>query len=847
MRHRVLPVLKAVTRGVALQLGPYVSRVASAGALQTLVTNRRFSGSSVLQQPSELSSIEACAPRLDVASPESLVSWLAAHLPEEARRPQKWIKNPVPVPRILGSMRFLFGKAVHDVYGSPEAAREFWQEVEPVRGSTARAIADGFTWRVKRRTMAELPGSLTDRLANPLIGLQSAPGGGKTAMLDTLGLLSAHRMWNEDLCPDDAMRAILNRSIPITITYNSGTDPDPKRWDADDETGLSLRLLHSFFVTQGSLQFHSFATMLCGVNRRRARLSPIDALMACQLWAKRETGQDWGILLLVDEVARLYTDKPKSLLLRELGKLLDSFPPEKLNIVCSTLDSVLLREEGTSSGRPVIWANLPAFPQEVSERHFAIALQRAKLLEDGSSLPTALRIAISDASGHARTLEYLLKVAEQSERDARAEKAVKGSEPMGFRSLKGMRARVLHELNDRFAPSFAIVRAALRGEPLLMETRVPGERKTLRELIVKGVLINTDATNDLVVPKLSVYGLLQFAKSVESPQISSPLHKSAGDCIKALAQAEESGVSANEPSIKGHRFERFMVEWLRLMAILRNGESLTALELFHATSLMDAAKGTALTTPFTLKANMEWRCDTTGLTSQEAVTGEKVFAKSVNLGAKVFAKEVPTTKGRLLDKASGGTIASFPTNNLAFDVLMTTPCGSRSSSTPESNEYVALAIEARFSSVGSSGEEGDVNAKLRLIQGKDGKKGSEEMDPKPKGVAYIDAMVGRQTQDVKATQQKLASEGVLLLCCERTGQKGEKLRRLLPAPELLTMEHALSPTLADRALFLLQLDKAGGLNGASGERKEGRRGNRSITEGRRQANGFVRDDDCLVD
>jgi hypothetical protein len=149
---------------------------------------------------------------LDCSSSEALLASLDACLLPEARQSAAEMLQP----RLLTSQSFLFGRTMDDAYlPCPEAAQAVWKEAKLIRGDTARAVAGGFAERMRRR--AETSAS-TDRLVNPLVALQSAPGGGKSAMLDLLGLLSARSMWSDDLCPDEAMRDILNTSVPIPIT-----------------------------------------------------------------------------------------------------------------------------------------------------------------------------------------------------------------------------------------------------------------------------------------------------------------------------------------------------------------------------------------------------------------------------------------------------------------------------------------------------------------------------------------------------------------------------------------------------------------------------------------------------
>ena len=49
------------------------------------------------------------------------------------------------------------------------------------------------------------------------------------------------------------MRAILNHSISVPITFNSDTPWSPASFDTSPARALALRILHSFFVREGDL------------------------------------------------------------------------------------------------------------------------------------------------------------------------------------------------------------------------------------------------------------------------------------------------------------------------------------------------------------------------------------------------------------------------------------------------------------------------------------------------------------------------------------------------------------------------------------------------------------------
>lgn len=121
------------------------------------------------------------------------------------------------------------GITVAQAYASEDAARGFIRDMKTVRGGTLRAIAAGFKERKDLRLKAA-PDPV-DFLGNPLVALQSAPGGGKSAMLDTVGLMSARSLWTAEHRGDVEMRGMLSNIIPVTVTYNSGTEPALNDYD----------------------------------------------------------------------------------------------------------------------------------------------------------------------------------------------------------------------------------------------------------------------------------------------------------------------------------------------------------------------------------------------------------------------------------------------------------------------------------------------------------------------------------------------------------------------------------------------------------------------------------------
>ena len=78
-----------------------------------------------------------------------------------------------------------------------------------------------------------------------------------------------------------------------------------------------------------------------------------------------------------------------------------------MNLVCTTLDAVMLRAKVVPSRRGVVWAPLPAIAPASAEQLMLRALQRVDAA--ATKLPLEVRVTISDAAGHPRSLQYVLE------------------------------------------------------------------------------------------------------------------------------------------------------------------------------------------------------------------------------------------------------------------------------------------------------------------------------------------------------------------------------------------------------------------------------------------------------
>lgn len=586
-------------------------------------------------------------------------------------------------------------------------------------------------------------------------------------MLDTLAVMSAQGLWTTQHCPDADMCTALNESVPVSITYTSGSEVNLNRRDADVETGLAMRILYAFFIDSDVMSFPTF----CELLPKGTCLDAVQAVTVCLVAAERETGAPRGVLLLVDELVKLLHAKPDAQLLAILGSLLDTFSSSQLNLVCTTLDAVMLKAKVASTGRSIIWAPLPAIRQADAE---VLILSALKAAEPGlQSLPTAVRITISDAAGHPRSLQFVLESLLQLDKSEREDLLV-------------LRDAVLTRVNTSAVPVPALdaVEAALRGVPLpLRSLPIKDDTRDLRTLITDGVFINTDVPADLeakVVPKLSMLRLLLYARTYDHASSDVRGH-AAARCVSFMAYEKASGViDALRSTLAGKHFEHFVARWLQLMSIIRGDETISVLDLFHAEQLKDHGPSDALTHTFKL-GSVVWRDPCPGNFMDALAHGSKRDCHSV-------------------------VIMVMSNDNPAFDALMTAPCGDSKPAT-----YVAIAVETRISDVGSprTDDPAKSNSKLDFFEGHLDCYGDQlpagvppggvrslfqRMDPAPAHVAYVYA-AARLVPGIAADQKKRCSDGILLLGNACQGE----------AASLATVQRAFTVTLADRAVLLLNL------------------------------------------
>ncbi|KAL6068387.1 hypothetical protein QOT17_008198 [Balamuthia mandrillaris] len=246
------------------------------------------------------------------------------------------------------------------------------------REQTVQDCFKSWSRRLQQRRPSTNP---TDRIANHMTATHSSPGGGKTTLLDYLALYLQDLL---HLCEDEELKQILQRAVPISMTFNGGTNL--RTWELDDtpQFNLLLRVLFSYYCDPAKSSYEAFywfvAPMLRGLPglSLRSFLSIVEA----------------PVILLLDELMKAGSDERCGAILSEIGNALNEV--EDFNVLVTTLDTNPL--SSLKDSLTLIAACRSAVPQAGSKEGIQVAKLRC------------VRQATSDCVGHPRSLQYLADV-----------------------------------------------------------------------------------------------------------------------------------------------------------------------------------------------------------------------------------------------------------------------------------------------------------------------------------------------------------------------------------------------------------------------------------------------------
>jgi len=460
-----------------------------------------------------------------------------------------------------GSGQLLSGKRLMAPDGtiSASAMAEAVSERLPVIRATAAAFATRYCpWKSDDGS----PEAIARRYTNPLVVTQSSPGCGKTLFLQTLACLITTAGWTADICPDADTVAMLNASVPVYVAYNDAMPQSPGTYDSDDNTGLATRILYSFFVDPAGEPVtldKFYARLQAGASNKSYYPDPHTAVNCCLYALWKEGLGRVGIVLLADDadgrkwVPRSGGSDILSSPLVPIGRQRYHWCPSQYKAVAMVLDgddygSVIQQYRSHETNVPTEWVHLAPIAQAAAERMLCAAVCPAA--GDGVKPPRAVRIAISDACGHARTLEYV--------RDAWAHLTA---------AREAVTVPALHALvQRRVVPvGLAHVTTVLAGRIVPSDEPVHGDTKGVQQRIVEGLFVYAKYglpywDYSLARPYLTVYQLSELGGRCGAA-------RELGNAIDALLAA---GTDDDVACGGGTALESFLAAWLRLRVVANN-------------------------------------------------------------------------------------------------------------------------------------------------------------------------------------------------------------------------------------------------------------------------------------
>lgn len=503
----------------------------------------------------------------------------------------------------------------------------------------------------------------------------TAFAGGKTTVLELAAELTGTQSWDADLCPDPAMRAALNASVAVAVTYTAGMDVNVKTCDKDPELGLALRVLYSALVQGGSddYPFAEFwsrwdALAVSQPEPPFRRLYLQTAIGACFQAFSELAPHRTGMLLLINETRMLAEDFARTsgrsisdyyngvnVVLSAVSRTLGTNCSNKFNVVLTTHDFVMLENFSAGSRRPLSWVCLDGLRQPAAEVMIMRALGQSA---PGVPVPDFVALGIADCARHPRTLDSLGRLLRQ-----RSVQVEQGGGTDWYRNpgeLQGIRRAVAMSLNG--APPLWAVRAALIGDQLPYNAVIESSGgKTFGDAIAEGLFTNTceDPWTHTSVPRLSFMQLLHSANANATLPVS----------VRAaiLRMAEEEERCFDTPQRRSNRnekiagFEGFVLKWLQLRFSLASApeQALRLGELFPMDGIYNIP----------CEAQRHLRCR---LTTAQLANGDPETSPCIVLTANSFADAVKNDGCSLFDSALAATSGDVTpiAKNSPFDLLL---------------------------------------------------------------------------------------------------------------------------------------------------------------------------------
>ena len=552
MRGTMLPVLRGTTLPVLRGYGgapitvwsPVTARTAAAAARVAAVVPPIGATGAGSAGRRTLTTTSAATKKFDPYEyAAALLTKVYAAVPAASRkRGAALLAASFPPGQLLSGQRLM----APDGTISASAMAEAVGERLPVIRATAAVFA------TQRFGADELDGDypVDDRYTNTLVVAQCSPGCGKTLFLQTLACLSTTAAWSADTCHDADTASMLNASVPVYVAYNDAMPLAPATYDEYVDAGLATRILYSFFVDPAGepLALDAFYARLQADTTNFYHRCPNTAIKCCLYALRKEGVGRAGIVLLADDAGgagrvpsqaaqQLLLGNPLELIGRELFRGASKYKAVAMVQDGDGYYGLTGDNELYSCSVPAAYLHLAPIAQDAAERMLCAAVCPA---DDVINLPRAVRIAISDACGHPRTLEYV--------RDAWAHLRATG---------ESVTVPALHALVQRHVVPVDLchVTAVLAGRIDSGRKPVPGDTKGVMQRIAEGLFVyakNGERGDCSAQPHLTVYQLSEFRGRCGAGT-------ELGSAIDALLAA-----GTDDDACGGTALESFLAAWLRL-------------------------------------------------------------------------------------------------------------------------------------------------------------------------------------------------------------------------------------------------------------------------------------------
>jgi len=383
------------------------------------------------------------------------------------------------------------------------------------------------------------------KLANALLSCVGAPGTGKSSFINSISNM------NRISLASNQVQNMMKESVLIPVTFNYLTKLSNIEVEINYMHAFLVRLIDSYFFDEPKIS--TVLEKFKNVNLKEDLV--IDTIFysmkvdpkKVQLPSDQELTDvaKQRIFLFIDELIML-NELPKKnqnqkfsnaeQLVNDISRFMDNYGCA-FNLFVTSLDSILIKQTSSNSGRPVFFIDLPR-----------ISFKRLKKLIDKnySNLEPKFKALIIATCGHPRTLHAICEYLKKN-----------NNSTMQFTNLL-QDARNSFNVEQRV--NHVSVLYALKAQFVSLENPIDG-KLTVSEYIKQSYFFNAITNEDSIIPYTSIYSLLQFANREEQNLTSDISSESLKQAIKDLLCTNDGGFE----------YEIFHAKWEIIWRIIEPG------------------------------------------------------------------------------------------------------------------------------------------------------------------------------------------------------------------------------------------------------------------------------------